>query len=99
MTAEVESDYVAECFLPGARQGDLSALDERTARWAARLARSGRTIRYLGSLLFHEDEVVLCLFAGEVAAIREAAQAAEIPFSRIVSSTRSPQALAIGGER
>jgi hypothetical protein len=52
MTAEVESDYVAECFLPGARQGDLSALDERAARWAARLARSGRTIRYLGSCYF-----------------------------------------------
>jgi hypothetical protein len=99
MTAEVASDYVAECFLPGVREGDLNALDERAAWSAARLERSGRAIRYLGSLLFHEDEVVLCLFAGEVAAIREAAQAAEIPFSRIVSSARSPRALAVGGER
>lgn len=97
MPAEVSSDYVAECFWPGVREGDLNALDDRAARSAARLAASGRIVRYLGSLLFCEDEVVLCLFAGDAAAIREAAQAARIPFERIVASARSPRAIAIGG--
>jgi len=37
-----------------------------------------------------EDEVVLCLFAGEREAIRAAAEAAEVPFERILESARSP---------
>jgi putative methionine-R-sulfoxide reductase with GAF domain len=97
MPAVARSEYVAECFWPGVGKRDLNALDERAATAAGLLASKGRTVRYLGSLLFQEDEVVLCMFAGEEAAIREVAAAARIPFARIVASARSPRALAANG--
>jgi hypothetical protein len=36
-----------------------------------------------------EDEVVLCLFDGSEAAVRRAAEHAEIPFERILEATAS----------
>jgi hypothetical protein len=97
MPAAAGSEYIAECFWPGVGTRELDALDERAALAAKLLASKGRTVRYLGSLLFQEDEVVLCMFAGEEPAIREAATAARIPFARIVASARSPRALAANG--
>ena len=98
MTAAVGSEYVAECFWPGVNERDLNAMDVRAAVAAKQLASKGRAVRYLGSLLFQEDEVVLCMFVGEEPAVREAAGAARIPFDRIVASARSPRALAAKGE-
>jgi hypothetical protein len=46
--------------------------------------------RYLGSLLMRKDEVGLYLFAGSPEAVREAAELADVPFDRIVESSRSP---------
>lgn len=94
---EPGSEYVAECFWPGVRDSDLRALDERAAVSSAQLAKQGRSVRYLGSLLFQDDEVVLCLFAGEIPAIREAADAAGVPFERIVATASSPRAVAARG--
>jgi hypothetical protein len=45
-------------------------------------------VRYLGSILMAEDEVVLCQFEGTSAAVREAAERAQIPFERIVEAFR-----------
>ena len=42
----------------------MRALDARTAGCAEELARAGEPVRYLGSILMREDEVVLCLFDG-----------------------------------
>lgn len=97
MPAADGAEYVAECFWPGVGKRELNALDERAATAARLLAGRGRKVRYLGSLLFEDDEVVLCMFAGEEPAIREAATAARIPFARIVASARSPRALAARG--
>lgn len=72
------------------RESDLRALDERVSEHARRLAANGLAVRYVGSMLMREDEVVLCLFAGEREAIRAAAEAAEVPFERILESARSP---------
>jgi len=47
-------------------------------------------IRYLGSLLMRADEVVLCLFDGPESDVRHAAERAEIPFERILETSRSP---------
>jgi hypothetical protein len=79
------AEYLLECFWPGVEVADLRALDERASRTAAEAS-----VRYLGSLLMRDDEVVLCLFAGEPAAVLEAARRAQIPFERIVSAARSP---------
>lgn len=89
-------DWVAECFWPGVREADLAALDERAGRSAAAASASGQPVRYLGSVLMCEDEVVLCLFGGERSATRQAAVAAGIPFERILRAAGSPWALREG---
>jgi hypothetical protein len=85
-----EAGYLAECFWPGVREAELRALDERASASAADLSARGRPVRYLGSLLMRKDEVVLCLFAGALDAVREVAVQAEVPFDRIVETDRSP---------
>ena len=77
-----ESDsFVAECFWPDVRDEDVRALDKRIA--ACLVA----DVRYLGSILLREDEVVLCQFEGPAAVVREVAEQAEIPFERILATT------------
>ncbi|HXF97699.1 MAG TPA: nickel-binding protein [Gaiellaceae bacterium] len=78
-----QGEYLAECFLPGVSEGALAALDARV-----RAVESGE-VRYLGSLLVPEDEVVLCFFQGPSAeAVRALAEQAEVPFARIVPALR-----------
>jgi len=84
------SEYVAECFWPGVDVAAVRAVDGRAARSAAELTRNGTPVRYLGSLLMREDEVVLCLFEGEHASVLKAAEQAEVPFERILEATGSP---------
>ena len=81
--------FVAECFWTGVSGDDLHALDERAQRSVAGMAREGEQVRYLGSLLVREDEVVLCFFEGSAASVRRAAERAEIPFERILETTAS----------
>jgi hypothetical protein len=68
----------------------LRDLDERIQTSAERMARSGEDVRYLGSVLMVEDEVVLCRFEGAQPAVRRAAEQASVPFDRIVASASSP---------
>jgi hypothetical protein len=84
------TEYVAECFWPGVHESDLIALDERVTACAAEPSADGDRVRYLGSLLMHEDEVVLCRFEGSGPAVRRVAERAAIPFERILEATRSP---------
>ena len=86
------SEFVAECMWPDVHEADLRALDQRAAEQAERLAAGGTPVRYAGSILMREDEVVLCLFQGELEAVREVAQAAQIPYDRILETARSPWA-------
>jgi hypothetical protein len=74
--------FVAECYWPDASDGAVRAADERIAACAA-----GRDVRYLGSILLREDEVVLCQFEGTADAVREVVRCAGIPFERILEST------------
>lgn len=87
------SEYVAECFWPGVDDAAVRAVDERAAASAAELTRAGSPVRYLGSLLMRIDEVVLCLFEGELAAVRSAAEQAGVPFERILEAAGSPWTL------
>ena len=90
MSEPAVSEYVAECLWPDVHENDLRALDVRASEQAERLTADGRPVDYLGSLLMREDEVVLCLFRGELGAVRAAVEAAEIPFDRILEAARSP---------
>lgn len=84
------NEYVAECFWPGVDEAAVHALDARAGVSAAELTNAGQPVRYFGSILMREDEVVLCLFDGAEDAVRRAAEQAGVPFERILEATRSP---------
>ena len=84
------TEYVAECFWPGVDEAAVRTLDARTGGCAEERARSGEPVRYLGSILMREDEVVLCMFDGTEDAVRRTAEQAGVPFERILEATRSP---------
>jgi hypothetical protein len=90
---EGAASFVAECFWPDVEESDLEALDRRVRAVTAHRS-TGAPVRYLGSILLREDEVVLCQFEGTAAAVREVAEQSEIPFARILEATRSPWPLA-----
>jgi hypothetical protein len=84
--------YLAECFWPGVTRAELDALDGRASLSAGRTSGSGQPVRYVGSMLMAEDEVVFCFFEGPSAdAIAGAARRAQIPFARIVGCTSPPR--------
>lgn len=85
-----ESKFIAECLWPGVRESDLRELDERATDATRRMAAAGVRVCYLGSVLVREDEVVVCGFEGPREAVRDAAQAAGIPFARILEMAHSP---------
>jgi hypothetical protein len=87
---EESVEYLAECFWPGVRRSDLAALDQRAQAAAAESTRRGDDVRYLGSLLMRQDEVMLCRFMGTERAVRRVAEQAAVPFERIVAAERSP---------
>lgn len=74
-------EFVAECFWPDVSEADVEALDRRVVQ-----ATRGSAVRYLGSILLRDDEVVLCRFEGTAAMVEEVAVLAEIPFERILRS-------------
>lgn len=83
--------YLAECFWPGVTPAEVMALDDRASLSAGRASRCGQEIRYLGSMLVPEDEVVFCFFAGPTPdTVASVAREAQIPFARIVASTDLP---------
>ncbi len=90
---ESVASFVAECFWPDVEKSDLEALDRRV-RGVTRQLTTRAPVRYLGSILLREDEVVLCQFEGTAEAVRDVAEQAEIPFARILEATRSPWPLA-----
>ena len=83
------SSFIAECFWPDVSEADLDALDRRVAQAATDLAPD---VRYLGSILLREDEVVLCQFDGPADGVRVVAERAEVPFERILHAARAPWA-------
>ncbi len=87
--AETSPSFVAECFWTGVKESDLATLDRRVETCVAKMSRDGERVRYLGSMLMREDEVVMCFFEGSAESVRRAAELAKIPFERILETTRS----------
>ena len=90
MAGEAALDFVAECLWPDVHEDDLRALDARAGGESERLAARGGSVRYMGSLLMREDEVVLCLFRGRQDDVRRVVEAARIPYDRILEAACSP---------
>jgi hypothetical protein len=80
---------MAECLWPGVTTADLAALEARATAIAAATADETDQVRYLGSMLVPQDEVVFCFFAGPSSdAVAAVARRAEIPFERVLESIR-----------
>ena len=79
--AEHATNFVAECYWPDVREEDVRALDRRIA------ASLDDDVRYVGSVLIREDEVVLCHFEGTADAIHRVAEQARVPFERLLATT------------
>ena len=82
MVEQQAGGFVAECYWPDVSESAVRAVDERIAACAAAL-----DVRYLGSILLHEDEVVLCQFEGTAEAVSQVAACADVPFERILETT------------
>ena len=85
---EPEPSFVAVCFWPDVNEADLEALDRRVEQAALELAPA--RVRYRGSILLCEDEVVLCQLDGPADTVRAVAERARVPFERILQAARSP---------
>ncbi|HKV68471.1 MAG TPA: hypothetical protein VJN72_10310 [Gaiellales bacterium] len=85
MAGETATEFVAECLWPDVHEADLRALDARVGAESTRAS-----VRYLGSLLMRQDEVVLCLFRGAEEDVRRVVEAARIPCDRLLEAACSP---------
>jgi hypothetical protein len=86
--AEHAASFVAECYWPDVHEEEVLELDQRIA------ASLSDDVRYLGSVLIREDEVVLCHFEGTAEAIRGVAERARVPYERLLAATVSHPPLA-----
>jgi hypothetical protein len=75
------ASFVAECYWPDVHEEEVRTLDRRIA------ASLGDDVRYLGSVLIREDEVVLCHFEGTAEAIRRVAARAHVPYERLLATS------------
>jgi hypothetical protein len=77
--------FAAKCYWPGVTEADLNSIARR-----ARPTGSATTcdpVTYLGSLLFTDDELVLCFFDGPSRpAVKRASDRAGIPSERLMGS-------------
>jgi hypothetical protein len=77
--------YAAKCYWPGVAETDLEQVAERAGR--ADPASGSNTVTYLGSLLFADDDLVLCLFQGlSRAAVIQASDRLGIPCERLMDA-------------
>jgi hypothetical protein len=89
MESKGSAEYMAECLWPGVTTADLEALEARATASAAATADESDEVRYLGSMLVPQDEVVFCFFAGPSSdAVAAVARRADIPFERVLRSVR-----------
>jgi hypothetical protein len=77
--------YAAKCYWPGITRTEL---EQATARTSGALSRGAASeVNYLGSLLFSNDDLVLCLFeAPSRTAVKHASERAGIPCERVMDS-------------
>jgi hypothetical protein len=94
--------YTAKCYWPGITPSELTRAADRTLSQPRGLAARRRSrVSYLGSILFPDDELVLCLFdASSRAAVKRASERAGIPCERVMETAwlASPNAAAFLGE-
>lgn len=77
--------YAAKCYWPGVIASQLEEAGTRALRAAGRANRA--RVAFLGSILFPDDELVLCLFdAPTQEAVKQASEEAGIPCERVMTT-------------
>ena len=77
--------YAAKCYWPGVSQSELERVATRALKADSQPADSD--VVYRGSLLFSNDDLVLCLFEGPTRiAVKRASEKAGIPCERVMQS-------------
>jgi hypothetical protein len=95
----MEPIYLVECFWPGLTRETVLAADSRVRSRVTQLCEEGSHLRYLGSLLLSQDEVVFFQFqASSPEQVSLASTEAGISFERVVESVRVESAPS-GGDR
>jgi hypothetical protein len=79
--------FAAKCYWPGITREELGRAGGRATEAAEHATRQGTALSYLGSILFPDDELVLCLFDGaSPTAVKRANDRAGLPCERIMHS-------------
>jgi hypothetical protein len=87
--------YAAKCFWPGVTLGEVDEASARARRGTGRMP--GKTV-YLGSVLFPDDELVLCLYeAASRSAVQRASDRAGLPCERVMETVWLPNPDQEGG--
>jgi hypothetical protein len=85
-SAEAPTLYAAKCYWPGVTQDELERAGRAAARETERTPPS-ETVRYLGSLVFVNDELVLCLYeSSSRAAVKQVNERAGVPCERLMEA-------------
>jgi hypothetical protein len=80
--------YTAKCYWPGISPNELERAAARALRETRGSTPRRRSVTYIGSILFPNDELVLCLFdASSRAAVKHASERAGIPCERVMETT------------
>jgi hypothetical protein len=78
--------YVVEQYVPAA-EASLAETAERVRLAADELAREGRSVRYLRSIVIPDDDTCFHVFEGSCADdVREASRRAALDYDRIVEA-------------
>jgi hypothetical protein len=79
--------FAAKCYWPGITREQLARAGARATDAAKHATRQGTPLSYLGSILFPDDELMLCLFDGpSPTAVKRANERAGMPCERIMQS-------------
>jgi hypothetical protein len=80
---------VVECYWPAVTDEAHAAAAGRARVAARELARRGRELAFLGSILIPAEETVFCLFAGRKDDVLTASRQAGLPLERVLESITS----------
>jgi hypothetical protein len=83
--------YAAKCYWPQVTAREVEFAASRAIREAQLASRAGARVGYVGSMLFPDDDLVLCLFESSSATpVNEANERAGIPCERLMQSVWLP---------
>jgi Nickel responsive protein SCO4226-like len=79
--------YAAKCYWPGVTEDELERAARSAVREAESISGAAGPVAYLGSILFRDDDLVLCLFeAASGVAVKHTSERAGIPCDRVMDS-------------